>query len=210
MRVIDLSHIIKTNMTTYTKDEKPEIYNIATIEKDGFNEKSLNIYTHTGTHIDAPSHMINKGKTIDEFNINEFIGIAIIIDISSIKEVTLKEIMKYEDKIINCDFLILKTGYEKYWGTKEYFNNYPSLTEEAAKWICDFNLKGIGIDAISIDKFDSIDFEIHNIILSRGKLIIENLINLDSVNREEFTLVATPLKIEDGDGSPVRAIAITD
>lgn len=210
MRVIDLSHIIKTNMTTYTKDEKPEIYNIATIEKDGFNEKSLNIYTHTGTHIDAPSHMINKGKTIDEFNINEFIGIAIIIDISSIKEVTLKEIMKYEDKIINCDFLILKTGYDKYWGTKEYFNNYPSLTEEAAKWICDFNLKGIGIDAISIDKFDSIDFEIHNIILSRGKLIIENLTNLDIINREEFTLVATPLKIEDGDGSPVRAIAITD
>lgn len=210
MRVIDLSHIIKTNMTTYTKDEKPEIYNIATIEKDGFNEKSLNIYTHTGTHIDAPSHMINKGKTIDEFNINEFIGIAIIIDISSIKEVTLKEIMKYEDKIINCDFLILKTGYEKYWGTKEYFNNYPSLTEEAAKWICDFNLKGIGIDAISIDKFDSIDFEIHNIILSRGKLIIENLTNLDIINREEFTLVATPLKIEDGDGSPVRAVAITD
>lgn len=210
MRVIDLSHIIKTNMTTYTKDEKPEIYNIATIEKDGFNEKCLNIYTHTGTHIDAPSHMINKGKTIDEFNINEFIGIAIIIDISSTKEVTLKEIMKYEDKIINCDFLILKTGYEKYWGTKEYFNNYPSLTEEAAKWICDFNLKGIGIDTISIDKFDSIDFEIHNVILSRGKLIIENLTNLDSVDREEFTLVATPLKIEDGDGSPVRAIAITD
>lgn len=210
MRVIDLSHIIKTNMTTYTKDEKPEIYNIATIEKDGFNEKNLNIYTHTGTHIDAPSHMINKGKTIDEFNINEFIGIAIIIDISSIKEVTLKEIMKYEDKIINCDFVILKTGYEKYWGSKEYFNNYPSLTEDAAKWLCDFNLKGIGIDAISIDKFDSIDFEIHNIILSRGKLIIENLTNLDSVNREEFTLVATPLKIEDGDGSPVRAVAITD
>lgn len=210
MRVIDLSHIIKTNMTTYTKDEKPEIYNIATIEKDGFNEKSLNIYTHTGTHIDAPSHMINKGKTIDEFNINEFIGIAIIIDISSIKEVTLKEIMKYEDKIINCDFVILKTGYEKYWGSKEYFNNYPSLTEDAAKWLCDFNLKGIGIDAISIDKFDSIDFEIHNIILSRGKLIIENLTNLDIINREEFTLVATPLKIEDGDGSPVRAVAITD
>ncbi|GAA0753762.1 cyclase family protein [Clostridium sartagoforme] len=210
MRVIDLSHIIKTNMTTYTKDEKPEIYNIATIEKDGFNEKNLNIYTHTGTHIDAPSHMINKGKTIDEFNINEFIGIAIIIDISIIKEVTLKEIMKYEDKIINCDFVILKTGYEKYWGSKEYFNNYPSLTEDAAKWLCDFNLKGIGIDAISIDKFDSIDFEIHNIILSRGKLIIENLTNLDIINREEFTLVATPLKIEDGDGSPVRAVAITD
>lgn len=210
MRVIDLSHTINRNMTTYTKDEKPEICNIATIEKDGFNEKLLRICTHTGTHIDAPSHMINKGKTIEEFNISEFIGIAVIIDISSIKEVRVSDLIKYEEKLRNCDFVILKTGWEKYWGTKEYFNGFPSLTEEAAKWICDFSLRGIGIDAISIDKFDSIDFEIHNVVLSRGKLIIENLTNLDNINSEEFTLVATPLKIEDGDASPVRAIALTN
>ena len=210
MRVTDLSHNINTDMTTYTKDEKPEIYNIATIEKDGFNEKILRICTHTGTHIDAPSHMINKGKNIDEFNVSDFIGIAVIVDISQFKEVAISDLMKYEDRIRNCDFLILKTGWEKYWGSNDYFNNFPSLSEEAAKWICDFNLRGIGIDTISIDKFDSIDFEIHNIILSRGKLIIENLTNLDAINSEEFTLVATPLKIECGDASPVRAIALTN
>ncbi|WP_291650602.1 cyclase family protein [Clostridium sp.] len=210
MRVIDLSHTINKDMTTYTKDEKPEIYNMATIEKDGFNEKLLKICTHTGTHIDAPSHMINKGKTIEEFNISEFIGIAFIIDISNIEEVKVSDLIQYEEKLRNCDFLILKTGWEKYWGTKSYLNNFPSLTEEAAKWICDFSLRGIGIDSISIDKFDSIDFEIHNVVLSRGKLIIENLTNLDNINSDEFTLVATPLKIEDGDASPVRAIALTN
>ncbi|MCR1952260.1 MULTISPECIES: cyclase family protein [unclassified Clostridium] len=210
MRVIDLSHTINKNMTTYTKDEKPEIYNIATIEKDGFNEKLLRLCTHTGTHIDAPSHMINKGKTIEEFNISEFIGIAFMIDISNIKEVKISDLIQYEEKLRNCDFLILKTGWENYWGTQNYFNDFPSLTEEAAKWICDFSLRGIGIDAISIDKFDSIDFEIHNVVLSRGKLIIENLTNLDNINADEFTLVATPLKIEDGDASPVRAIALTN
>ncbi|MBS5886051.1 MAG: cyclase family protein [Clostridium sp.] len=210
MRVIDLSHTINKNMTTYTKDEKLEIYNIATIEKDGFNEKLLRLCTHTGTHIDAPSHMINKGKTIEEFNISEFIGIAFMIDISNIKEVTISDLTQYEEDLRNCDFLILKTGWESHWGTKSYFNDFPSLTEEAAKWICDFSLRGIGIDAISIDKFDSIDFEIHNIVLSRGKLIIENLTNLDDINSNKFTLVATPLKIEDGDASPVRAIALTN
>lgn len=210
MRVIDLSHTINKNMTTYTKDEKIEIYNIATIEKDGFNEKLLRLCTHTGTHIDAPSHMINKGKTIEEFNISEFIGIAFMIDISNIKEVKISDLIQYEEKLRNCDFLILKTGWERHWGTKSYFNDFPSLTEEAAKWICDFSLRGIGIDAISIDKFDSIDFEIHNIVLSRGKLIIENLTNLNDINSDKFTLVATPLKIEDGDASPVRAIALTN
>ena len=209
MNVIDLSHVINSNISTYTRDEKVEIYDIASIEKDGYNEKLLRLCTHAGTHIDAPSHMINKGKTIDEFNISDFIGIATIIDVSNISKVDIDDLIFYRERINNCDFVILRTGWDRYWGSNEYLHGFPSLTEEAAKWLCGFNIRGVGIDTISIDKFDSIDFEVHNIILSRGKIIIENLTNLDEVGEEEFTLVATPLKIENGDASPVRAIAIT-
>ena len=207
MKVIDLSHTINNNMSTYTKDEKLEVYNIASIDKDGYNENVLKICTHLGTHIDAPNHMINKGKTIDEYRVESFIGIAIIIDASMLNKIGIDILKKYEDKIKKCDFIIIKTGWDKYWGSKEYLKGFPTLTEEAAKWLCDFNIRGIGIDTISIDSFDSIDFEIHNIILSRGRLIIENLTNLDKVG-DEFTLVAMPLKIENGDASPVRAIGI--
>ncbi len=210
MKVIDLSHTINGNMSTYTKDEKFEAYDIASIEKDGYNEKLLKLCTHTGTHIDAPSHMINKGKTIDEFSINDFIGIAIIIDVSNLKNVDIEDLIKYKEKINNCDFVILKTGWDKYWGSSKYLKGFPTLTERAAKWLCSFNIRGIGTDTISIDSFDSIDFEVHNTILSRGIIIIENITNLDEVREEEFTLVATPLKIENGDASPIRAIAITD
>lgn len=210
MKVIDLSHAINSNMSTYTKDEKFKCYDIASIEKDGYNEKLLKLCTHTGTHIDAPNHMINKGKTIDEFNINDFIGVAFIIDISNLKKVCVEDLTTYKDKISNCDFVILKTGWDKYWGTDNYLKGFPTLTEEAAKWLCKFNIRGIGTDTISIDAFDSIDFEIHNTILSRGIIIIENITNLDKVIEEEFTLVATPLNIENGDASPVRAIAITN
>ena len=209
MNVIDLSHVINSNISTYTRDEKVEIYDIASIEKDGYNEKLLRLCTHAGTHIDAPSHMINKGKTIDEFNISDFIGIATIIDVSNISKVDIDDLIFYRERINNCDFVILRTGWDRYWGSNEYLHGFPSLTEEAARWLCSFNIRGVGIDTISIDKFDSIDFEVHNIILSRGKIIIENLTNLDEVGEEEFTLVATPLKIENGDASPVRAIAIT-
>ena len=209
MNVIDLSHVINSNISTYTRDEKVEIYDIASIEKDGHNEKLLRLCTHAGTHIDAPSHMINKGKTIDEFNISDFIGIATIIDVSNISKVDIDDLIFYRERINNCDFVILRTGWDRYWGSNEYLHGFPSLTEEAAKWLCSFNIRGVGIDTISIDKFDSIDFEVHNIILSRGKIIIENLTNLDEVGEEEFTFVATPLKIENGDASPVRAIAIT-
>ena len=210
MKVIDLSHSINSKMSTYTKDERFESYDIASIEKDGYNEKLLKLCTHTGTHIDAPSHMINKGKTIDEFNISDFIGIAIIIDVSNMKKINVEDLISYKDKINNCDFVILKTGWDKYWGTNSYLQGFPTLTEEAARWLSSFNIRGIGTDTISIDAFDSIDFEVHNTILSRGIIIIENITNLDNVKEQEFTLVATPLKIENGDASPVRAVAITD
>ncbi|MDV4152602.1 cyclase family protein [Clostridium sp. AL.422] len=210
MKVIDLSHTINSNMSTYTKDERFESYDIASIEKDGYNEKLLRLCTHTGTHIDAPSHMINKGKTIDEFNINDFIGIAVILDVSNLKIIDIEDLIIFSDKISNCDFVILKTGWDKHWGSSSYLQGYPTLTEEAARWLCSFNIRGIGTDTISIDSFDSIDFEVHNTILSRGMLIIENMANLDKVVDEEITLVATPLKIENGDASPVRAIAITN
>ena len=210
MKVIDLSHSINSKMSTYTKDEKFESYDIASIEKDGYNEKLLKLCTHTGTHIDAPSHMINKGKTIDEFNISDFIGIAIIIDVSNLKKINVEDLISYKDKINNCDFVILKTGWDKYWGTNSYLQGFPTLTEEAARWLSTFNIRGIGTDTISIDAFDIIDFEVHNTILSRGIIIIENITNLDNVQEQEFTLVATPLKIENGDASPVRAVAITN
>ena len=210
MKVLDLSYEINSNMSTYTKEEKPKIYDIASIDKDGYNEKILRICTHTGTHIDSPNHMISKGKSIDEFDISQFIGKALLIDVSNIKNIEINNIIKYKDKIEEVDFIILRTGWEKYWGSSEYLNGYPSLTEEAAKWLCEFNIKGIGIDSISIDKFDSIDFEIHNIILSRGKIIIENLNNLSYISKEIFTLVATPLKIKNGDAAPVRAIGLID
>ena len=210
MKVIDLSHTINSSMSTYTKDEKFEAYDIASIEKDGYNEKLLSLCNYTGTHIDAPIHMINKGKTIDEFNISDFIGIAITIDVSELESIDIKDLIKYKERINNCDFVILKTGWDKYWGSSGYLKGFPTLTEEAARWLCSFNIRGIGTDTISIDAFDSIDFEIHNTILSRGRIIIENLTNLNNVREEEFTLVATPLKIENGDASPVRAIAITN
>lgn len=210
MKLIDLSHEININMSVYTKEEIPKIQDLATIKKDGYNEKVLKLCTHTGTHIDSPYHMIENGRTIDKFDLNEFVGKALIIDVTKHKEIDIKSIIKYKEKIENSDFVILKTGWEKYFGKEQYLKDYPSLTEEAAKWLCEFNIKGIGIDTISIDRMDSIDFEIHNIIFSKDKFIIENLNNLCKIEDESFILIALPLKIQSIDASPVRAIAIIE
>ena len=180
------------------------------LEKDGFQEAKITMYSHTGTHIDAPAHMLSDGPYLNDLDIEHFIGNATILDFSNenMKLIDVGSLKSYEEKIKNVEFIIIKTGWSKYWGHKKYFEDFPSLSEEAAKWLSKFNLKGIGIDAISIDDINSITFAVHKILMPKNIIIIENLVNLESISSEYFILSIMPLKNKNADGSPVRAIAI--
>lgn len=210
MKIIDLTHGICSDMPVFPGTEPPIIKRANTFEKDGFREAKITMYSHTGTHIDAPAHMLDNGEYLDDLGIDHFIGNAIVLDYSNLEThlIDVQKLMPYEDKIKKVEFIIIKTGWSKYWGEKRYFEDFPALTEEAANWLAKFSLKGIGIDAISIDSINSKSFSVHKILLSKKILIIENLTNLDSINDEFFVLSILPLKNMDADGSPVRAIAI--
>lgn len=210
MKITDLTHIICSDMPVFPGTEQPIFERANTLEKDGFQEAKITMYSHTGTHIDAPAHMLINGPYLDNLDIGHFVGNATILDFSNIniKLIDVDILKPFEEKIRNVEFIILKTGWSKYWGDEKYFKNFPSLTLESAKWLSQFNLKGIGIDAISIDDMDSTTFEIHKILMPKNILIIENLANLDSVSNEFFILSILPLKNKDADGSPVRAISI--
>ncbi|MTI66256.1 MAG: cyclase family protein [Firmicutes bacterium] len=210
MKVIDLTHTIHSNMPVFPKTEPPVFKVSNTHKKDGFMETKLSMYSHTGTHIDAPRHMLSKGSSLDELSIDRYIGKSTVLDFSKLDKeyIEINDLSKYKEKIAKVEFIILKTGWSKYWGEKEYFLDFPSLSIEAANYLKEFNLKGIGIDTISIDKIDSESFVVHKILLSKDILIIENLTNLDNINSEYFILSILPLKTLDADGSPVRAVAI--
>jgi kynurenine formamidase len=166
--------------------------------------------SHTGTHIDAPAHMLSNGKYLNNLDISYFIGNATIIDLSkeNIRLINVDRLKSFVDKIKNVEFVIIKTGWSKYFGNEKYYEDFPSLSEESAKWLVEFKLKGIGIDAISIDDMKSTTFFNHNILMKNNIIIIENLTNLDSIDEEYFILSIMPLKYENADGSPVRAVAI--
>jgi len=212
MRVTDLTHTIHPEMPVFPGTEQPILERANTLEKDGFQEAKITMYSHTGTHIDAPAHMLSDGPYLDNLKIDHFIGNAIIVDFSDKekKVIDVESLESYEDKIRNVEFVIIKTGWDKYWGNEKYYENFPSLSEEAAQWLSEFHLKGIGIDAISIDAVDSTTFAIHKVLMEKNILIIENLTNLDRIQNEYFILSILPLKNKDGDGSPVRAISMED
>lgn len=210
MKVTDLTHIIDSDMPVFPGTEPPVFERANTLEKDGFREARITMYSHTGTHIDAPAHMLSTGPYLDNLKIEHFIGNTTILDFSNgkIKLIDVDSLKLYEEKIKNVEFIILKTGWSKYWGDRRYYEDFPSLSEESAKWLSGFNLKGIGIDAISIDDIKSTTFAVHKILMPKDIIIIENLTNLDSIRNEYFILSIMPLKNKDADGSPVRAISI--
>lgn len=210
MKIVDLTQTIEEIMPVFPGTEPPTLEKANTIEKDGFAELKVSMYSHTGTHIDSPAHMVLGGKSLTSYVAGDFIGSALMVDLTNLgkKTISLEELVPLQAKIAEADFLILHTGWSCYWGTKEYFEGFPALTVDAADWLLQFDLKGIGIDAISIDSMDSKDFSIHQKLFKRGLIVIENLTNLQQIGNEGFLFSCLPLKIKEADGSPVRAIAI--
>lgn len=212
MQTLDLSHVISSDMPVFPGTPYPKIKSASTLAVAGFVEKEVTLYTHTGTHLDAPAHILPAGQTLDAYPAQWFWGQGVTLDFSRLKRgaIEKKDILPFASTIREADFVLLHTGWSNYWGDPSYFADYPVLTAEAAEWLATFNLKGFGVDAISVDGMDAADYTIHKLFLSKKTVIIENLTNLSSLIGRNFNLFCFPLMLKDADGSPVRAVAIYD
>jgi arylformamidase len=209
MKVTDLTHTIHAGMPVFPGTEPPTILRANTLEKDGFAEVKISMYSHTGTHMDAPAHMLENAATLDQFPAEKFIGKAMIIDVTGAPAfIGMERLAQHSEQIQQVEFVLFQTGWSRLWGQENYFKGFPALTPEAAAWLVHFNLKGIGMDAISLDVIDSTTFEVHKILLGKNLVLIENLTNLDAVESPIFLFSALPMKFEYADGAPLRAVAI--
>ena len=214
MKIIDLTHTIHENMPVYPGTEQPKLTPTNTYEKDGFKETLLQMYTHTGTHIDPPAHLLKGYATLDQMPPERFIGSALVIDCRDMKpneSVTIERILKHGKNALEAEFLLFNFGWDKYWGDDRYFSDYPCLSIEAIDFIISKNKKGVGLDTISIDPVSETKLPRHKKLFATNKtIVIENMTNLEKTENKPFTLVALPLKHINADGSPTRAIAILD
>jgi arylformamidase len=194
-------------MPVFPGSEKPLIGPFNTIKTDGFNELIFHFSSHTGTHIDAPYHLLPDGKSITDLPAEHFTGKAIKLNLGKETNTLIQELNQKAEPFGKIDFVLLQTGFDKLWGTDAYFGNFPVPSAQLIKAIIELKPKGIGIDAISIDPIDSKDLENHHLILSTNAIIIENLTQLELLPDKPFDFFCFPLKIKEGDGSPVRAVA---
>jgi len=209
MDYVDLSHKISQAMPVYPGTEGPRIDHPFTIESHGFAESKLTLFSHVGTHMDAPKHMMAQGIGLEAFPVEQFIGKGIVLDCSKLegKVIGIEDVRILKGRMEELAFVLIYTGWAKRWGSDGYYETCPTLSVEAAEWLSQYPLKGIGIDAISIDTMETSTFPIHRIFMTKPMVIIENLRNLEYLIEGVFTLCALPLKFEDSDGAPIRAVA---
>lgn len=211
MNVVDLTHTLAAGMPVYPGSKQARLEKVAGYESEGYQETYLHMSAHTGTHIDCGRHFLASGSdTADSFP-DSYFGKGMIIDCRDHEEtnrISLSCLHNYESGLKQVDFALIYTDWSRYWGDERYFKGFSGLDLEVARFLCGFRLKGIGIDGPSFDQFGSPDFPVHKQFLSKGLILIENLTNLGLLADQEFLFSCFPLKIKEGDGSPVRAAGI--
>lgn len=208
MKIYDLTHTIRNDMPVYPGTEQPRLTTACTIEEVGYRETLLHMYSHTGTHMDAPAHMLPDGATLDSYAPEKLAGAAVVVDCRRQKAITLPLLQRYD--LSGVDFVLFCTGWDKKWGTPAYYEDFPCLTAEAAAYLAALPLKGVGEDSISLDPCDSTDFPNHIALMKADFINTENLKGLDALLGRRFTFVTLPLKFENADGCSCRAIAMED
>lgn len=208
MKIIDLTHTIKNDMPVYPGTEQPQLTTACTIEESGYRETLMHMYSHTGTHMDAPAHMMAEGMTLDAFDANRLVGRAIVVDCRGESAITLEKLRSYP--LQEAEFVLFCTGWDRYWGHAEYYEGFPVLTADAAAYLSTLPLKGVGEDSISLDPCDSADFPNHLTLMHSGFLNTENLKHLDELIGKSFIFATLPLKFENSDGCSCRAVAMVD
>ena len=211
MKAIDLTHTITQEIPVFPGSEKPQLTTVASYEKDGYHETLIHMYSHTGTHIDPPSHIYERALTLDALPLTQFIGQAIVIDCRHLKPgeaITMKELDIVGEDVRIADFLLFNTGWDKFWNSEEYLGDYPCINDDILDFILSGKYKGIGFDVMGIDPIADVSLYRHKKLLKHKKIInIENLTNLDRCGTELFNFSCFPLKIENSDGAPTRAVA---
>ena len=211
MKIIDLSHEIYDGMPTFPLDPPTEVLVHHTIASMKYNITRLVMSTHLGTHLDAPYHFFDAGRTVDKLDLSKCVGPARIINLTNKgpnSEITVADLKRHETYFEPHARIILNVGWYKQFPDDRFFNEMPGITMDCAKWIAGKRIAMLGLDIPGVHPRHW--EEVHQILLKAEIVIVEALNNLDDISSDAFFFVALPLKIRGRDGSPVRAIAIED
>ncbi len=198
---IDLTHRVGAGTLPYPGDPAPLFRQAAGIAADGCLVTQFSLASHTGTHVDAPAHVLSDGKAFCDFDLEDFCGTACLLDVRSAAGPVGE---RFLDGVCACDWLLICTGMSSRWGKEDYFTTGPVFEEAFVRRAAQLTRKGAGLDCAGWDRSG---VALHRgWFESQGGLIVENLCALEKILcRRILEFAALPVKIDARDGAPVRA-----
>ena len=201
MTFFDISRTITAEPLVYPDDPPVRMERAASIGAGSpFNVLQLSWSTHFLTHIDAPRHFFEEGESIAEIAPQRFVGPAVVVEVEG-DAVRARDVPDVAPGVN----LLFKTRNSAHWDPSIYDEKHVYITGDAADAIVESGANMVGLDYLSVDRFGDDAYPAHRALLGRGVLILEG-IDLSGVEEGAYMLYALPLKIEAGDGSPVRAV----
>ncbi|WP_431799254.1 cyclase family protein [Halobacillus andaensis] len=199
MKMIDITQSVYEGMPVYkNKPEKQPAFKSNT--NGHVTESRLEMDAHTGTHIDAPLHMVNDGDTFESISMNKLIGEAKVFDLSHVEDgITKADIEKLD--IQENDFILFKTrnSYED-----EFNFEFIFLKEDGARYLAEKNIRGVGIDSLGIERSQP-EHPTHKSLFAADIIVIEGL-RLKDVEEKSYQMIAAPMKLVGTDASPARVL----
>ena len=210
-----MSCIVDLTLTYRDGMRGVEMETATTISQQGWNARNLSLYSHAGTHMDAPRHFLDGARTIDDMSLSKCVGPAWIVDIPDVEPRELlgvDSLGAYADRVATGDRVVLKTGWSDREGRAEYRDELPRVSAELARWFVDRGVVFVGVEPPSVaDVHDLAEVtEVHRTLLAAEIVIVEGLCNLDALTSDRVYIIALPLKIASGDGSPCRVVALDE
>ena len=199
---IDLSHPISDSMPVYPGDIPVSLQQTTSLEVEGHSNFTFSTGMHSGTHLDGPMHLTSSLTRIADLPVGQFAGKGFLVNVVGQKIIDLPE--SAFSHVTPGSVVLFYTGFDLYFGQKQFYDSYPSISENTAQILVKKQVKIVGMDSPSPDYEP---FKVHHILLNNHVLIIENLTNLSALlPYREFELLAFPLRIK-ADSSPVRVVA---
>ena len=208
MRTYDVTLTITPQMIVWPGDPPVIMNHISSIASgDSSNVSQISMSCHSGTHVDAPDHFLNNGRTVENLSLDLLVGRAYVLYLPDVNMITASILME-ADIPPRTRRLLFKTKNSDYWakGNKEFQTDFVGLSVDAAELLVDRNVKLVGIDYLSVAPY-KMGKQVHTILLNAGVVVIEGL-DLSNVSPGRYTLHCLPLKLGGADGAPTRAILV--
>ncbi|MEH7501926.1 arylformamidase [Neobacillus drentensis] len=202
MKIFDVSRKLINGMPVWPGDTAFNYEVSWPMEESGsVNVGKIELSTHTGTHVDAPFHFDNEGKRIIELDLNLYIGHARVIDMIGKESIGADDLNEID--LDGCKRVLFRT---LAWENPDEFpEKIPHIEPNLAPFLGSKGIKLIGLDVPSVDPIDSKELLAHHSLNEHGIHILESLM-LDEIEPGDYELIALPLPLVEGDGSPVRAV----